>query len=316
MREDYRMDRLARLYLSEIVARHGVPISIISDRDNRFTSRKLAPRFIGPFEITKRISPVTYRLRLSEELNGVHDTFHVSNLKKCLANPTLQIPLDEIQVNVKLNFMEEPVKVLDREFKKLKQSRIPIVKILFEPSQPIPLENDNNPLVLPYYTTMVSTTKKLTEPLDEPEREFCRRRRAAWCRPKRMYVPKIKSKNPVHHIQHYLSIMDNIQADEATKKALDFDGSDDINLEDEGGEIHATWAQLEKKQTRLRLYTKSLKETISQTVETVSPTISMASELDKDGVRSITTANLATSNETLGASSKRRRQEFCGVVAV
>ncbi|GJZ71853.1 putative reverse transcriptase domain-containing protein [Tanacetum coccineum] len=57
---------------------------------------KLAPRFVGPFEIIERIGPVAYRLRLPEELNGVHDTFHVSNLKKCLADPTLQVPLDEI----------------------------------------------------------------------------------------------------------------------------------------------------------------------------------------------------------------------------
>nr|GEX12224.1 putative reverse transcriptase domain-containing protein [Tanacetum cinerariifolium] len=52
---------------------------------------KLAPRFVGPFEITKRIGPVAYRLRLPEELNGVHDTFHVLNLKKCFANPTLDV---------------------------------------------------------------------------------------------------------------------------------------------------------------------------------------------------------------------------------
>ncbi|GKC77677.1 hypothetical protein Tco_1128451, partial [Tanacetum coccineum] len=57
---------------------------------------KLAPRFVGPFEITERIDPVAYRLRLPKELNGVHDTFHVSNLKKCLANPSLQIPLEEM----------------------------------------------------------------------------------------------------------------------------------------------------------------------------------------------------------------------------
>ncbi|GKE52378.1 putative reverse transcriptase domain-containing protein, partial [Tanacetum coccineum] len=69
---------------------------------------KLVPRFVGPFEITKRIGPVAYRLRLPEELNGVHDTFHVSTLKKCLADPTLQIPLDEIQVDPRLNFVEEP----------------------------------------------------------------------------------------------------------------------------------------------------------------------------------------------------------------
>ncbi|GJU72767.1 putative reverse transcriptase domain-containing protein [Tanacetum coccineum] len=66
---------------------------------------------------------------LPEELNGVHDTFHVSNLKKCLADPTLQVPLDEIRVDAKLNFVEEPVEILEREFKKLKRSRIAIVKV-------------------------------------------------------------------------------------------------------------------------------------------------------------------------------------------
>ncbi|GJT40041.1 putative reverse transcriptase domain-containing protein [Tanacetum coccineum] len=224
MREDYKMDRLARLYLNEIVARHGVPILIISDRDSRFMSSyhssvrcasfealygrkcrspimwaevgegqligpefvqattekisqikdrlkaardrqksyadkrrkplkfsvgdfvllkaspwkgvvrfgkkgKLAPRFVGPFEITKRIGLVAYRLRLSEEVNSVHDTFHVSNLKKYLADLTLQVPLDEIQVDAKLNFVEEPVENLEREFKKLKRSRIAIIKV-------------------------------------------------------------------------------------------------------------------------------------------------------------------------------------------
>nr|GEV16559.1 putative reverse transcriptase domain-containing protein [Tanacetum cinerariifolium] len=90
---------------------------------------KLAPRFVGPFEIIKKVCPIAYRLDLLEEMNDVHDTFHVSNLKKCLAYPTLQVPLDEIQVDAKLNFMKEPVGFLDREFKKLKQSRIAIVKV-------------------------------------------------------------------------------------------------------------------------------------------------------------------------------------------
>ncbi|GJU52580.1 putative reverse transcriptase domain-containing protein [Tanacetum coccineum] len=88
---------------------------------------KLEPRFVGPFEITERIGPVAYRLRLPEELNGDQDTFHVLNLKKCLADPTLQIPLDEIQVDGNLNIVEEPVE--EREFKKLKRSRISIVKV-------------------------------------------------------------------------------------------------------------------------------------------------------------------------------------------
>ncbi|GJY94253.1 putative reverse transcriptase domain-containing protein [Tanacetum coccineum] len=66
---------------------------------------------------------------LPEELNGVHDTFHVSNLKKCFADPTLKVPLDEIRVDAKLNFVEEPVEILEREFKKLKHSRIAIVKV-------------------------------------------------------------------------------------------------------------------------------------------------------------------------------------------
>ncbi|GJS30018.1 putative reverse transcriptase domain-containing protein [Tanacetum coccineum] len=218
MREDYKLDRLARLYLNEIVARHGVPISIISDRDGRFTSRfwqsmqealgtrldmstayhpqtdgqsertiqtledmlracvlefggnwdvhlslaevaegqlighklvhettekisqiknrlkvaqdhqkSYADKMRKPLEF--RIGPVAYRLRLPKELNGVHDTFHVSNLKKCLADPTRQVPLDEIQVDAKLNFVEEAVEIFEREFKKLKRSKIAIVKV-------------------------------------------------------------------------------------------------------------------------------------------------------------------------------------------
>nr|GEY25964.1 putative reverse transcriptase domain-containing protein [Tanacetum cinerariifolium] len=76
-----------------------------------------------------KVGPVAYRLDLLEDLNGVHDMFHVSNLKKCLADPTLQVPLDEIRVDAKLNFMEEPVRILDREFRKLKRGRIAIVKV-------------------------------------------------------------------------------------------------------------------------------------------------------------------------------------------
>ncbi|GJU15336.1 putative reverse transcriptase domain-containing protein [Tanacetum coccineum] len=88
---------------------------------------KLAPRFVGPFEIIKKVGPVAYRLDLPEELNGVHDTFHVSNLKKCLADPTLANAFwIEFNDCFKLNFVEEPVEILEREFKKLKRSRIAI----------------------------------------------------------------------------------------------------------------------------------------------------------------------------------------------
>ncbi|GKE34785.1 putative reverse transcriptase domain-containing protein [Tanacetum coccineum] len=227
MREDYKMDRLARLYLKEIIARHGVlcvrtiRVSVLSrpwktcsehavrcapfealygrkchslimwaevgegqlighelvqettkkilqikdrlkaarDRQKSFADKrrkplefsigeyvllkvspwkgvvrfgkkgKLTPRIVGPFEIIERIGPVAYRLDIPEELDGVHDTFHVSNLKKCLADLTLQVPLDEIRGDAKLNFVEEPVEILEREFKKLKRSRIAVVKV-------------------------------------------------------------------------------------------------------------------------------------------------------------------------------------------
>ncbi|GKB66718.1 hypothetical protein Tco_0928130, partial [Tanacetum coccineum] len=90
---------------------------------------KLAPRYVGPFEILERIGLVAYRLRLPEELSGVHDTFHVSNLKKCLADASLHVPLNEIKVDKTLRFIEEPVEILDHEIKSLKRSKISLVKV-------------------------------------------------------------------------------------------------------------------------------------------------------------------------------------------
>nr|GEW93828.1 putative reverse transcriptase domain-containing protein [Tanacetum cinerariifolium] len=211
---DYKMDRLARLYLNEIIARHVVSISIISDCDSRFTSRfwQSMQKALGtkldmsmayhpqtddqskhtiqtledilraclfnfrgswdvhhplvefsynnsylssvrciPFEALygkkcrslimwaeksyadKRRKPLEfcvgeYVLLKVSPWKGM-DTFHMSNLKKCMADPTLHVLLDEIQVDAKLNFMEEPVEILEREFKKLKRSRIAIIKV-------------------------------------------------------------------------------------------------------------------------------------------------------------------------------------------
>ncbi|GKB95025.1 putative reverse transcriptase domain-containing protein [Tanacetum coccineum] len=96
----------------------------------RFVKKgKLAPRYVGPFEILERIGLVSYRLRLPEELNSVHDTFHVLNLKKCLADANLHVPLDEIKVNKTLCFVEEPVEIMDREVKRLKRRKIALVKV-------------------------------------------------------------------------------------------------------------------------------------------------------------------------------------------
>ncbi|GJU76413.1 putative reverse transcriptase domain-containing protein [Tanacetum coccineum] len=69
------------------------------------------------------------RLKLSQELSCVHDTFHVSNLKKCLAEPDVQVPLDEIEIDENLRFVEEPIEIIERDVKKLKRRRIPLVKV-------------------------------------------------------------------------------------------------------------------------------------------------------------------------------------------
>nr|GEV59029.1 putative reverse transcriptase domain-containing protein [Tanacetum cinerariifolium] len=197
------MDKLARLYLKEVVTRHGIPVLIICDRNPRFTlnfwkafqkaigtrldmrtqriqaardrqksyanvrhktlefqvgdrvmlkvspwkrvvrfgkRKKLNLRYIGPFKVLAKVGTVAYRLELPERLSRVHSTFHVSNLKKCLSDEPLAISLDEVQIDDKLRFIEEPVEVMDREVKRLKQSRIPIIKFLMGPNdvfQPI-----------------------------------------------------------------------------------------------------------------------------------------------------------------------------------
>ncbi|GKB61824.1 putative reverse transcriptase domain-containing protein [Tanacetum coccineum] len=226
MREDDTLEKLTRQYLKEVVSKHGVPVSIISDRDGKFTShfwksinKALGTRLdmstsyhpkadgqsdriiqtledmlracvfdfgkgwdrhlplaefsynnsyhtsikVAPFEalygrkcrspicwaevgdsqltgpeiihettekiIIAKVGTVAYRLELPKRLSRVHSMFHVSKLKKCMADEPLAIPLDEIQVDDKLHFIEEPVEIMDRKVKSLKQSRIPIVKV-------------------------------------------------------------------------------------------------------------------------------------------------------------------------------------------
>ncbi|GJT61895.1 putative reverse transcriptase domain-containing protein [Tanacetum coccineum] len=96
---------------------------------------KLSPRYIGPFKILSRVGPEAYKLKLPRELQGVYNTFHDSNLKKCLSDEDLIIPLDEVRIDEKFYFIKEPIEIMDREVKQLKQSRIPIVKIRWNPSR-------------------------------------------------------------------------------------------------------------------------------------------------------------------------------------
>ncbi|GKB79080.1 putative reverse transcriptase domain-containing protein, partial [Tanacetum coccineum] len=183
MRETDPMDKLARIYLKEVVMRHGIPVSIICDHDPRFASNfwrslqnvlgtnldmstayhpqidgqsertiqtledmlracaidfgkgwvnhlpTLNPRYVGPFKVLERIGSVAYKLELPEELSRVHNTFHVSNLKKCYADEPLSVPLDGLHFDDKLQFVEEPIEIVDCEVKRLRKSRVPIVKV-------------------------------------------------------------------------------------------------------------------------------------------------------------------------------------------
>ncbi|GJR32959.1 reverse transcriptase domain-containing protein [Tanacetum coccineum] len=165
IRENDPLDKLARLYLNRIVARHGIPVSIICDRDGRFTSNfwrlfqkplgtdismstAYHPEIDGQSKMTiqtlkdmlracvldfgkgwAKVRKVAYKLELPQELSRVHHTFHVSNLKKCYADEPLVLPLEGIHVDDKLQFVEEPVEIMEWEIKRLKRSRIPLVKV-------------------------------------------------------------------------------------------------------------------------------------------------------------------------------------------
>ncbi|GJX10498.1 hypothetical protein Tco_0200357 [Tanacetum coccineum] len=122
----YNYKNMGRIFVRE----RGVRYRFLEEGVVRFGKKgKLAPRFVGPFEILGRIGSVAYRLKLPKEFSGVHDTFYVSNLKKCLADTNLHVPLDEIKVDKTLRFVEEPLEIMDREVKTLKRYKIPIVKV-------------------------------------------------------------------------------------------------------------------------------------------------------------------------------------------
>nr|GEZ78478.1 reverse transcriptase domain-containing protein [Tanacetum cinerariifolium] len=108
MREDDSMDKLTKLYLKEVVTRHGIPISIISDHDPRFASN-----FWRAFQKALAYHPETDGLELPQQLSRVHSIFHVINLKKCLSDEPLAIPLDELHIDDKLRFVEEPEEIMD-----------------------------------------------------------------------------------------------------------------------------------------------------------------------------------------------------------
>nr|GFB83794.1 putative reverse transcriptase domain-containing protein [Tanacetum cinerariifolium] len=96
----------------------------------RFGKRgELNSRYIGPFKVLAKVGTIAYRLKLPQQLSRVHSTFHVSNLKQCLSNEPLAIPLDELHIDDKLRFVKEPVEIMDREIKRLRQSRILIIKV-------------------------------------------------------------------------------------------------------------------------------------------------------------------------------------------
>nr|GFA41828.1 putative reverse transcriptase domain-containing protein [Tanacetum cinerariifolium] len=96
----------------------------------RFGKRgKQNPRYVGPFKVLAKVGKVAYKPELPQELSRVHHTFHVSNLKKCYSNEPLVMPLEGVHIDDTLQFVEEPIEIMEREIKRLKQSRIPLVKV-------------------------------------------------------------------------------------------------------------------------------------------------------------------------------------------
>ncbi|GJX66281.1 putative reverse transcriptase domain-containing protein [Tanacetum coccineum] len=131
---------------------------------------KLNPRYIGPFKVLAKVGIVAYRLELSQQLSRVHSTFHVSNLKKCLSDEPLAISLDEIYIDDKLHFVEEPVEIMDREVKRLKQSRILIIKVRWNSKRGLEFTWERKVQFRKKYLHLL----KKTHPRQVPHLEPCR----------------------------------------------------------------------------------------------------------------------------------------------
>ncbi|KAL4038371.1 hypothetical protein IC575_001991 [Cucumis melo] len=98
----------------------------------RFERRgKLSPHFVGPFEILERIGPVAYRLALPPSLSTVYDVFHVSMLRKYVLDPSHVVDYEPLEIDENLSYIEQPVEVLAREVKTLRNKEIPLVKVLW-----------------------------------------------------------------------------------------------------------------------------------------------------------------------------------------
>ncbi|KAA3487503.1 chromo domain containing protein [Gossypium australe] len=133
---DYSLDKLAELYIAEIVRMQGVLASIISDRDpsisveenTSFWSQRQIESTIRPYEIIKRIGPVAYPLALPSELEKIHNVFHLSMLQWYRSDPSYIISLTEIEIQPDMTYSEELIKILALEVKELRNKHIGLDK--------------------------------------------------------------------------------------------------------------------------------------------------------------------------------------------